>query len=62
MTSSRTCQQRRCNLLQAEYQADKVVKEQADAKTEVLQKKREELQAAAEQVKEEKVIRAESKT
>ena len=45
-------------LLLGEYQADKAVKEEADKKTEVLQKKREELQAVAEQVKEEKVIRA----
>jgi translation initiation factor IF-2 len=46
------------NLLLAEYQDDKDVKEAADKKTEVLQQKREELQAVAEQVKEEKVIRA----
>lgn len=46
------------NLLLSEYQDDKDVKEAADKKTEVLQQKREELQAVAEQVKEEKVIRA----
>lgn len=46
------------DLLLAEYQDDKEVKEAADKKTEVLQQKREELQAVAEQVKEEKIIRA----
>ncbi|MFT5278596.1 MAG: translation initiation factor IF-2 [Bacteroidia bacterium] len=46
------------DLLLAEYQDDKEVKEAADKKTEVLQQKREELQAVAEQVKEDKIIRA----
>ncbi len=46
------------DLLLDEYQDDKEVKEAADKKTEVLQQKREELQAVAEQVKEEKIIRA----
>lgn len=44
-------------LLQAEYQTDKEVKEAADKKTEVLQKKREELAAVAES-KQAEVIRA----